>query len=357
MKRLPSVCAFLFATLVSASALADKVAVLPFLGSATKEQLDGARLATSGAAISKAHTLASDSELVTAQTAIADGVADTKTEYQAAGRASSSQWVIVGHVTPHPNGPIPNGYRLEVEACQVDSGRVESLAREIDPTKANVQIGEMLALLLRPEGIANADIPWENEVVKPPPPPPPPPKKPPPPPPPPPPPKPVVPEPDRGYGIHAPFAFGIGFGVNGAFAHPSGGNGLSTFAFLGTITGEWAPLADEKNPQLLRGIAIRADFGGNFYGPNAIVLDAGARWAIPLVPKLRIFIGPEVTIGGFFVTTGDQQSRFLLRTDAFASIGFGEHVQIEAAFDVQSAFGATEPIVLGGAMVRALYRF
>ena len=249
MKRLSSAAAFLLVTLVSASALADKVAVLPFLGNATKDQLDAARIATSGAAISKAHTLASESELVTAQTAVADGVADTKSEYQAAGRASSSQWVVVGHVTPHPNGPIPNGYRLEVEACQVDTGRVESLAREIDPTKANVQIGEMLALLLRPEGIANADIPWENEVVKPPPPPPP---------------KPVVPEPDRGYGIHAPFAFGFGLGVNGAFAHPTGGNGLDTFAFMGTITGEWAPLSDEKNPQLLRGIAIRADFGGNF---------------------------------------------------------------------------------------------
>src|SRR5205807_1749131 len=45
--------AFLFVSLVSASAFADKVAVLPFLGNATKEQLDAARTATSGAAISK----------------------------------------------------------------------------------------------------------------------------------------------------------------------------------------------------------------------------------------------------------------------------------------------------------------
>ncbi len=138
--------------------------------------------------------------------------------------------------------------------------------------------------------------------------------------------------------------------------HPTGGFGFSTFAFLGTLTGEYAPLSDEKYPQILRGLALRADFGGNLYGPGAVQLDVGGRWAIPIVPKIRLFVGPEVTIGGFFVTTGDKQARFLLRTDAFASIGFGEHVQLEAAFDVQSAFGG-EAIVVGGAMVRALYRF
>jgi len=166
-----------------------------------------------------------------------------------------------------------------------------------------------------------------------------------------------VPEPDRGYGIHAPFALGIGLGVDGAFAHPTSGNGLSTFAFEGTITAEWAPLAAESYPKLLRGLAVRADLGGNLYGPSAVLLDAGGRWAIPIVPKLRIFVGPEIAIGGFFVTTGDQESRFLLRTDAFAAIGFGEHFQLELAFDVQSAFGGSGTIVAGGPMLRALVRF
>jgi len=163
--------AFAFASFLSASALADKVAVLPFLGNGTKEQLDAARTATLGAVVQRGFTPATESEIVTAQIAVADGVADTKTEYQAAGRASSSPWVLVGHVAIHTT-VVTTGYRLEIEACLVDSGRVESLAREITPAVANNQIAEMLALLLRPEGIANAEIPWENEVVKPPPPPP-----------------------------------------------------------------------------------------------------------------------------------------------------------------------------------------
>ena len=146
-------------------------------------------------------------------------------------------------------------------------------------------------------------------------------------------------------------------GINGAFAHPSPANGLSTFTFLGVVSGEYAPLAGETFPALVRGIALRADFGGSLYGPNAIALDVGGRWAIPVYPKLRIFVGPEITFGGFFVTSGDQQSRFLLRTDAFASIGFGDHVQLELAFDVESAFGGTGLIMVGGTIVRGLYRF
>ena len=333
---------------------------MPFVGDAPKSEIDDARVATVGAIISRGEPLATESELVTAETAAAGAPNDTKAQYEAAGRASSSQWVVVGHVKPHPAG-IP-GYHLELEACQVSSGRVESLARDIDPTKANVQIAEMLALLLRPEGIGNSPIPWENDVLQAPPPPKPPPPKPPPPKPlpPPPPPKPAVPEPDRGYGIHAPFALGVGLGVDGAFAHPSVPAPLtepSTFAFEGTITGEWAPLSAERYPQLLRGVALRADLGGNLYGPAAVLLDGGVRWAIPIVPKLRIFVGPEVTIGGFFVTTGDQESRFLLRTDVFAAMGFGEHFQLELAFDVQSALGGTGTIVTGGTMLRGLVRF
>ena len=73
LRLLPFVIAFAFSTLLSLSAFADKVAVLAFLGNATKEQLDQARTATLGATMQKAHSLATDSELITAHTAVADG--------------------------------------------------------------------------------------------------------------------------------------------------------------------------------------------------------------------------------------------------------------------------------------------
>jgi hypothetical protein len=150
---------------------------------------------------------------------------------------------------------------------------------------------------------------------------------------------------------------GLGLGPTGALVRPDTGAGLSSFALFGVITGEWAPLAAETNAALVRGLALRADFGGTLYGPGAVTLDVGGRWAIPIFPKLRIFVGPEVALGGFFVTTGDKESRFLLRTDAFAAIGFGEHVQLELAFDIQSALGGSGAIVTAGPMLRGLVRF
>src|SRR6185369_9046679 len=60
-------------------------------------------------------------------------------------------------------------YRLELEVCQVESGRVESLARDLDPSseqQASDQVAEMLALLLRPEGIGDADVPWKSGAAR-----------------------------------------------------------------------------------------------------------------------------------------------------------------------------------------------
>ena len=130
----------------SRTALADKVAVLPFIsvGNATSAELAEARAAARAAVVALADTLPTDSEMLTAEMSAKDGLADTSDEYRAAGRASSSDWTVLGHVEQHGST-----YHLEVDACQVASGRVESLAREIDPAQAAPQIKEMLAILRR----------------------------------------------------------------------------------------------------------------------------------------------------------------------------------------------------------------
>lgn len=343
LKRLSLAPAFVV-TLWSASALADKVAVLPFIPSAdfvNRDQVEEVRTATKGAVTQRAHTLASDTEIATAVTAVQDGVADTSAEYRIAGKAATSQWTVVGHVS------LRNGYwHTEIEVCQVETGRVESLTRDVDPRVGSAQIGEMLALLLRPEGIGNAEVPWANQTLPPiVPDKPPPPKVPPPPPEP-----PKPPAVKHDYAEKFPIAVGAGLGLNGAFARPEGGAGLSTLAVFGLLTGEYA---FERVP----GLALRGNFGGNFYGPSSIFVDVGARYAIPLVPTARLFFGPEVTIGALFPIGGDKSPRFLLRTDVFVALGLGERVQIEAAFDLMSAFGGDGPLVLGGGLLRGLFRF
>ncbi len=333
--------------LVATPAFADKVLVLPLqsVGSATSTQLDQVRAATRTAVVDLSHTIATDAEVVTAQVAVTDGVADTSGEYRAAGRASSSDWTVGGRVEEHGKT-----YRLELEACQISTGRVESLAREIDPPHATTQIREMLAILVRPQGIANADIPWErggpSPAPKEEPPPPPAPAAPKPPPAPPPPPRP--PAIRHRYAENQPWGLGLVGGAMGALHRPSNAVGSSA---SGTLGGTFA-YAFSSVP----GLELRADGIGTIAGPKSLNLEAGARWAFPLVPSVRLFAGPEAELGTFVTFAGDKTARFLLHGAAFVALGIGENVQLELAGDVDYAAGSA-PLVLGGGALRALVRF
>src|SRR5438132_12673814 len=106
--------------LFAVPALADKVVVLPFQGDA---RTDEARSATSGAVIQKSHTPLSEEETKKAVAAVSDGLPDTSQEFRQAGKAVKAQWTVVGRVENHDWY-----YRIEIEACQVDTGRVESLS-------------------------------------------------------------------------------------------------------------------------------------------------------------------------------------------------------------------------------------
>jgi hypothetical protein len=330
--------------LLSANAFADKVAVLKFTGD--PQSVQTAHDATQRAVVAHGNTLPTDSEMVTAEVAVRDTVPDNSEEYIAAGKASTSAWTVAGRVSPNADG-----YHVELEACQVQSGRVESLTRDIDPTQADAQIGEMLALLLRPEGIANADIPWERGLKKKPPPPkpvppPPPPKPLPPPAPPPPPPPPAV---RHTYAEHAPYAVGVvGEGL-AAVSRPGRAEGPSGSLELGAALG----YALDAVP----GLEIRANGEFAAAGPGAIIADAGARYAFMLVPTARIFAGPEATIGGFFTLGGDKSARFLARGSLVAGIGIGDHFQVEAFGDAAAAAGGSGALVFLGGGGRALVRF
>jgi hypothetical protein len=343
--RAIQVAVFVAATSMASTALADKVAVLPFLATSgvTTTDLDAARDATRGAAVALSHRLPTEAELLTAQMSAKDGVADTGEEYRAAGRASTSDWTVVGHLEGHGLT-----YRIELDVCQIESGRIETLAREITPAQAQQQIGEMLALLLRPQGLANAVIPWERSGPPPPPAPTPePPKEPAPPPqPPPPPPPPAV---KHAYAEGHPFALGLFGGLTNAFSRPATPVATSAAAGLVGVTGAYAITGAP-------GLELRADVDSSIAGPKSLAMDIGARYAIPLVPSARLYFGPEGTVGGFFATGANPVPRALLNGTAFVSLGIGERVQVEIAGNIQYAAGSPS-LALGGGIARVLVRF
>ena len=80
-------------------------------------------------------------------------------------------------------------------------------------------------------------------------------------------------------------------------------------------------------------------------------------YAIPIVPTIRLFAGPELQIGFFMPPGGDQQARFLVHPSAFVSLGLGDRVQLELAPDFPMAIGGTGTLVLAAGSVRGLFRF
>jgi hypothetical protein len=330
---------------------ADRVAVLPFtsIGNATSVDLDKARAATQGALGQMGHKLPTSSEMLTAEMAFKGEHGGDSKAYQSAGRASSAEWAVGGHVEAH--GAT---YRLELEACKVDTGRVESLAREIDPPKAPSQIQEMFALLLRPEGIANADIPWQRAtppvftpkpdatekkdetkvVTKAPPPdtgpPPPPPVK-------------------HAYAEDHPIAVGIMTSVLTAAQRDSKAQGSATSVHVGGSFG-YALSA-------VPGLELRGDAAGAVAGPQSISAIVGARYMLGALPTKRIFVGPELGVGTFVTLGAEKTARFLAHGSVVGAVGLGEHVQLELAGDVDYAAGGASGLLLVGGTARGSYRF
>jgi hypothetical protein len=327
----------------------DKVAVLPFRasggGGTTSAELDAARAATREAVTRMHDVLPSDAETVSADHAAKDGVADTSAEYRDAGRAAGAQWTVAGRVDAHGTG-----YRLEVEACEVATGRVESLAREIDLRQAAPQISEMLALLLRPQGMGDAMPPWDQPNPAPaaaPPPTPPAPL----------PPAPAAPVPPTPVDLGPPPAYA----ENHPFALGVGGLGLTAFARSPTARGSPAAALVTADVAYafdgVRGLEAIANGAVSVAGPSSLWLDAGLRYEIPIVPRARIFLGPEVAIGTFIDLGGDKDARFLLRGALPIVIGLGERVQIEAYPAIAYAAGGTVGLAFVGGGLRGVVRF
>lgn len=316
------------------TAFADTVVVLPFGGGAN----DGptARRATESASALLGHELPSPARVTSAERAVADGNPDTSDEYLAAGRAASADWTVSGKVSR-----TPQGERIEVEVFQVASGRLESLSRLVTDSERVSQMKEMLALLLRREGVGDADPAWLHEIPVPSAPPPPasPPAR-------------AeareAPPPRESYGENHPVVVSVLSGVNTAASRPSGATGSAVAVPVGVALGYALPPVP--------GLELRAQGVGHASGPGALMIDGGARYLLPLT-RAPLFVGAEAGLGGFLATGAAKDARFLIRGSGVVAVALGERVQIEGAFDVAGALGGAGSLLLVGGHVGAGVRF
>jgi hypothetical protein len=359
LRRSPFFAALVATFLFVLPAWADKVAVLPFNSpnNVPRPELDEVRKWTREAVTKKGHTYATDNEMVSAEAAIKDGVADTSQEYIAAGKLAGAAWTLTGHVTrnDYPPARMPDGkeedgyttYRVELEACQVGTGGVESLSREVLPDDGPSDIAEMIGLLVRPEGLANAEIPWERAGVRRPKP------RPKAPPPPPPPAEPVSPAPPavrHVYGEGHPIAIGASAGVTTALVQPDVALGPSAAMPIGGIVGY-------ALPEAVPGLELRGNFTSQVIGPRALEISAGARYAFAPLAGTRLFVGPELLLGAHVALGADKTARFLTHGAVFVALGFTENVQAELAGDLAAALGGGGTLVLAGGTARVVLRF
>ncbi len=293
-----------------------------------------AEAATRAAALQLKHTFPSEAELASGRALVKDQHPDTSEEYRILGKEAHADWTVRGVVDVREAR-----YRLELETCQIKSGRVEYLAREITPASAETEVREMLALLLRPEGIGTGEVPWSDgpargSLAKPQPPPQPPPGPPP---------------PVHRYAEKYPFALGLSLGFASAAARPSGASGSAESLFLGAS----AAYAPDAAP----GFELRGNMAMAALGPRALTADAGARYAVPLLARYRFFVAPEAGLGTFVTLGADKTARFFARAALALVLGLGDRIQFEAAADLGASPGGSGAILLVGGTLRGLYRF
>jgi hypothetical protein len=362
VKGLVTSLAFVAALTCTTAAWADRVVVLPFTSadSVARPELDEARGWTREAVSKRGHMPANDTELAAAESTVKDGVADTSQEYVAAGKAARAEWTVTGHVTriDHAPGRLPDGtedegyttYRIELEACQVASGRVESVSREVIADDAPGDIAEMLGLLVRPEGIGNAAVPWAQVPPR---------RKPHP--------KPVsapppaevkrsvhMDEPSPNitarYGQNHPIALGLSTGVSTALVRPDMALGPSEAMSLGGAIGY-------ALPNVMRGLELRGNLTSQVLGPRAVEVSAGARWLLaPLSNVDWVFVGPEVLVGAHVALGGNPTTRFLLHGAGVVAFAVTDAFQIDIAADLSAALGS-DTLVLAGGTARLVLRF
>ncbi|WP_437305994.1 hypothetical protein [Sorangium sp. So ce388] len=334
---------------IAPAALADRVAVLPARGGTDAAARGAAQADIARALAALGHTPAPDSAVAAALKGVADGVADTADEYRAVSAQTGAAWVLTGTVEP-----AVTTTRVELTAYLASTGRVESVAREVDRDQSSRQTQEMLDVLLRPEGVGVGALPWERPVRAPPA---------------------SAPPPSAGGTVVLPpvpaapeappakeVQMAYPFGPERVWPAYSGGRRLAVSASLGAaVAAARLPGASGSAASLVgaarvayalgdRGFELFAGGGGNLVGPFAAWLEGGAR--LLLTPSLApqdgawrafpLHVGPALHLGAFFRSgtdvvgpggatyRGDLEVRPVLGASLDVVLALSSSVQLEA---------------------------
>ncbi|WP_437812016.1 hypothetical protein [Sorangium sp. So ce1078] len=349
MRRALSCAAAAALTAIAPAALADRVAVLPARGGTDEAARSAAQAEVARGLAALGHTPVPDSALAAALKGVADGVADTTDEYRVVSARTGADWVLSGTVEP-----AVTTARVELTAYLASTGRVESVAREVDRSKEAQQTQEMLAVLLRPEGVGVGELPWERPAGAPPPAAPPsageaavlPP----------------VPAPPPAPPAKKEVQMAYPLGPERVWPAYSGGRRVALSASLGAaVAAARLPGASGSAASLVgtarvayavsdRGLELFAGGGGNLVGPFAGWIEGGAR--LMLTPSLTpeddawrafpLHVGPALHAGAFFRSgagvvgpdgatyRGDLEVRPVIGASLDVALALSPSVQLEA---------------------------
>ncbi|WP_441290359.1 hypothetical protein ACSRUE_07135 [Sorangium sp. KYC3313] len=335
---------------IAPAALADRVALLPARGGTDEAARSAAQAEVARGLAALGHTTAPDGAVAAALKDVADGVADSADEFRAVGARTGADWVLTGTVDP-----AVTTTRVELTAYLASTGRVESVAREVDRDRSDQQTQEMLAVLLRPEGIGAGELPWERAARSAP--------------------ASAPPPPSAGGAIVLPpvpapppappakeVLMAYPLGPERVWPAYSGGRRVAVSASLGLAvaaarlpgaSGSAASLVGEARVAYApgdRGLELFAGGGGNLAGPFAGWIEGGAR--LLLTPSLTphdgawrafpLHLGPSLRAGAFFrsapgavgpdLTTyhGDLEVHPVLGASLDVALALSPSVQLEA---------------------------
>lgn len=296
--------------LVATTALADRVANVHARGDAKSEDRARVERAAGDAIAGLGHTSPTSKEVVDGEAAAGDLVG-TSAGLVAIGKTTSSDWVVEAFVTP-----TPGGLHVDLKACQVATGRVETASRDLDlRLDVAAQLREMLGLLLRPQGIADDPIPWLGATpAKTPTAPP----------------TATPPVPTPGapatppaappqYGRAGSVFVGVGGGAYDVVSRParaSGGHALGAFA----INFGYG-LPSMQRLELVGAI-------GGYFGPaGAIRVELGARYMFPL--SRAFAIGAAADVGALAATSDSKTVRFVAGVNPVLALTISPKFQLD----------------------------
>ncbi|XYH97263.1 hypothetical protein ACMHYB_57490 [Sorangium sp. So ce1128] len=334
---------------IAPAALAERVAMLPARGGTDTAARSAAQADVARGLAALGHTPVPDSAVAAALKGVADGVADTADEYRAVSAQTGADWVLTGTVEP-----AVTTTRVELTAYLASTGRVESVAREVDRDQSSRQTQDMLAVLLRPEGVGIGELPWERPVRAP---------------------SASAPPPSAGGTVVLPpvpaapaappakeVLMAYPLGPERVWPAYSGGRRVAVSASLGAaIAAARLPGASGSAASLVgaarvayalgdRGFELFAGGGGNLVGPFAAWIEGGAR--LLLTPSLApqdgawrafpLHVGPALHLGAFFRSgagvvgpggatyRGDLEVRPVLGASLDVVLALSSSVQLEA---------------------------